>query len=81
MKRTVKRILSTLLIVVMLIGVAPMGGFKFTAKASAKTIEECSVGDIITFGSYPQSKVTDEEILNGIKSVEDNYKWIDYNRL
>lgn len=79
MKRTVKRILSTLLIVVMLIGVAPMGAFKFTAKASAKTIEECSVGDLITFGSYPQSKVTDEEILNGIKSVEDNYKWIDYN--
>lgn len=34
-KRTVKRILSTLLIVVMLIGVAPTGGIDFAPKAKA----------------------------------------------
>lgn len=79
MKRTVKRILSTLLIVVMFIGVAPTGGIDFTLNAKAMDLSSYKVGDLIEFGSYPQSKVTDEEILNGIKSVEDNYKWIDYN--
>ncbi|CDA90610.1 uncharacterized protein BN710_00940 [Ruminococcus sp. CAG:563] len=79
MKRTAKRILSTLLIVVMLIGVAPTGGIDFTLNAKAMDLSSYKVGDLIEFGSYPQSEVTDEEILNGIKSVEDNYKWIDYN--
>lgn len=79
MKKTAKRILSTLLIVVMLVGVAPMGGFKFTAKASAKTIEECSVGDIITFGSYPQSKVTDSDLIANIEAAGENETWVDYN--
>lgn len=79
MKRTAKRILSTLLIVVLFVGIAPMGGIDFTPKAKAMDLSSYKVGDLIEFGSYPQSKVTDEEILNGIKSVEDNYKWIDYN--
>lgn len=79
MKRTVKRILSTLLIVVMFVGVAPAGGIDFAPKAKAMDLSSYKDGELIEFGSYPQSKVTDEEILNGIKSVEDNYKWIDYN--
>lgn len=80
MKRTAKRILSTLLIVVMLIGVVPMGGFKFTAKASEETTEGCFfVGDIITFGSYPQSKVTDSDLIAKIEAAGENETWVDYN--
>lgn len=39
---------------------------------------DLDVGDTFEFGSYPQSKVTDETIINGIKSVESNYQWVDY---
>ncbi len=76
MKRTLKRILSTVLVAVMLIGIAPMGGIDLAPKASAKDISSYSVGDIITFGSYPQSKVTDSGL---ISKLDNQFKiWISY---
>ena len=79
MKRTLKRILSTVLVAVMLIGIAPMGGIDLAPKASAKDISSYSVGDIITFGSYPQSKVTDSGLISKLEIEGSKYQWIDYN--
>ena len=79
MKRTLKRILSTVLVAVMLIGIAPMGGIDLASKASAKDISSYSVGDTITYGSYPQSKVTDSNLIAKIKAAGEKYAWCDYN--
>ncbi len=79
MKRTVKRILSTVLVAVMLIGIVPMGGIDLAPKASAKDISSYSVGDIITYGSYPQSKVTDSNLIAKIEAAGEKYVWCDYN--
>ena len=79
MKRTVKRILSTVLVAIMLIGIVPMGGIDLAPKASAKDISSYSVGDIITYGSYPQSKVTDSNLIAKIEAAGEKYVWCDYN--
>ena len=79
MKRTVKRILSTVLVAVMLIGIVPMGGIDLAPKASARDISSYSVGDIITYGSYPQSKVTDSDLIAKIEAAGEKYVWCDYN--
>ena len=79
MKRTLKRILSTVLVAVMLIGIAPMGGIDLAPKASAKDISSYSVGDTITYGSYPQSKVTDSALISKIEAAGEKYVWCDYN--
>lgn len=79
MKRTVKRILSTLIVAVMLIGIVPMGGIDLAPKASAKDIGSYSVGDIITYGSYPQSKVTDSNLIAKIEATGKSISWVDYN--
>ena len=79
MKRTVKRVLSTVLVAVMLIGIAPMGGIDLAPKAGAKDISSYSVGDTITYGSYPQSKVTDSNLIAKIEAAGEKYVWCDYN--
>ena len=79
MKKKLKRILSALLVAVMLVGIAPVGGIDLAPKASAKDIGSCSVGDIITYGSYPQSKVTDSTLMSKLETEGNKYQWIDYN--
>lgn len=79
MKRTAKRILSTLLIVVMFVGVAPMGGIDFTPKAKAMDLSSYKVGDLIEFGSYPQSEVKDSDLIAKIEAAGENEAWVDYN--
>lgn len=79
MKKMYKRILSTLLIAVLLIGIAPIGGFELSTKVSAKDISSCKVGDIIEFGSYPQSKITDSDLIAKIEAVGKSISWVDYN--
>ena len=74
MKRTLKRILSTVLVAVMLVGFAPLTGVDFKAEAANKTYKD---GDIIEFGSYPQSRVTDEAIIDGLDSQ--SLSWKSYN--
>ena len=63
----------------MLIGIAPMGGIDLAPKAGAKDISSYSVGDIITYGSYPQSKVTDSDLVAKIEAAGEKYVWCDYN--
>ncbi len=79
MKKIFKRILSTLLVSVLLIGIAPIGGFELSTKVSAKDISSCKVGDIIEFGSYPQSKITDSDLIAKIEAVGKSISWVDYN--
>ena len=79
MKRTAKRILSTLLIVVMFVGIAPMGGIDFTPKAKAMNLSSYKVGDLIEFGSYPQSEVKDSDLIAKIEAVGESVAWVDYN--
>lgn len=79
MKKMFKRILSTLLVSVLLIGIAPMGGFGLAPKANAKDISSCKVGDIIEFGSYPQSKITDSDLIAKIEAAGKSISWVDYN--
>ena len=79
MKRKIKQILAALLVAVMLIGVAPVGGIDFAPKASAKDISSYSVGDTITYGSYPQSEVTDSALIAKIEAAGEDIAWIDYN--
>ena len=79
MKKMFKRILSALLVAVLLIGIAPMGGFELSTKVSAKDISSCKVGDIIEFGSYPQSKITDSDLIAKIEAAGKSISWVDYN--
>lgn len=79
MKKMFKRILSALLVAVLLIGIAPIGGFELAPKANAKDISSCKVGDIIEFGSYPQSKITDSDLIAKIEAVGKSISWVDYN--
>lgn len=82
MKKTVKRLLATIMTVVMILTAIPFSGIGFgvlfAPKASAKTIEEYSVGDIIEFGSYPQSRVTDSSLISAIEKAGSKLLWVDY---
>ncbi len=74
-----KKFLSALLIAAMLIGIAPIGGIDLAPKASAKDIDSYSVGDTIIYGSYPQSRVTDSNLIAAIESAGGSVPWVDYN--
>lgn len=69
MKKRVTRSISVILTLLTILSVIPFTGFVFVHKASAITTDECSVGDIITFGSYPQSRVTDNTTLAALDSL------------
>lgn len=79
MKKKLKRILSALLVAVMLVGIAPVGGIDFTPKAKAMDLSSYKVGDLIEFGSYPQSEVKDSDLIAKIEAAGASISWIDYN--
>ena len=76
MKRAIKRLLSAVLIAVMLMGVVPLNVLNFSVKGSAMDLSSYNVGDIIEFGSYPQSKVTDSTLISKLNNVPKT--WISY---
>lgn len=79
MKKAMKKILCSLLVVVMCMTTAPLQGFAdvLTLKASAATVTSYSQGDIIEFGWYPQSKVTDSALISSLNSA--GGQWLSYN--
>ena len=79
MKKKVKQILSALLVAVMLVVFAPVGGIDFTPKAKAMDLSSYKVGDLIEFGSYPQSEVKDSGLIAKIEAAGASISWIDYN--
>ena len=69
--KTMKKILCALLVVLMCLMSASVGGFDFTAEAA-----DYKVGDIIQFGSYPQSEVKDEALIAELNALAP--KWDDW---
>ncbi|MBE6816092.1 MAG: fibronectin type III domain-containing protein [Ruminococcaceae bacterium] len=63
MKRFLKNTIALFLCVLMLFGTE-----LFTVSASAKTLDEYEQGELVTFGWYPQSKVTDSATVNTLDS-------------
>ena len=63
-----QKILSLVLALIMMVSIVPF--------ASAEENNDYKVGDTIKFGSYPQSKVTDETLLLNLNSIE--LKWTSY---
>ena len=76
MKTKTKQILSALLALLMLFGFAPLTGIDFKVEAANKTYK---AGDIIEFGSYPQSEVKDAALIAELEAESSKYQWIDYN--
>lgn len=78
MKKTFKKILCSLLVVVMCMTSAPLSGFvglEFIAEAAT----EYKVGDIIQFGSYPQSEVKDSATINALNKLAPEWdEWTSY---
>lgn len=66
-----RKILSFALVICMLLALIPLNAFQtVNAKAAtAKKITEYSVGETLYFGSYPQSKVTDNSIINALNEL------------
>lgn len=72
--KTMKKILCVLLVVLMCLASALVGGFDLTAEAA-----DYKVGDIIQFGSYPQSKVTDSATITTLISLAPAWdEWTSY---
>lgn len=72
-KQTCKKIIFFLLAVVMLVGIAQIPMF---ANIKAEAATEYKVGDIVEFGLYPQTLVTDQSVvdaLNRIKTPSTSY--------
>ncbi len=82
--KTFKKSLAVVMCVVMTLTAAPLGGLVglelpslFDFKAEAATISSYSQGDIIEFGWYPQSEVTDENLISALNSI--GGEWVSYN--
>ncbi len=71
MKKTTGRFLSLLLAAALLLSSVPLSGVY--TEADAKTYK---TGDIITFGGYPQTRVTDSKTLSALDKLQKN--WVSY---
>ncbi|MGN0467951.1 MAG: DUF6273 domain-containing protein, partial [Acutalibacteraceae bacterium] len=78
MKKTIKRMLvCALVVVIMSLTAVPLGelaGLNLGVKVYASNYQ---TGDVIEFGSYPQSNVTDEALLAELS--EQPLVWVSYN--
>ncbi|MBQ3520075.1 MAG: hypothetical protein IJA31_12225 [Clostridia bacterium] len=80
MKNTMRKILSSLL-VVLCVTMTPLTGisrlaFGFIAQA-ASTITSYKTGDILEFGWYPQSQVTDTATISALNAASG--EWVSYD--
>ncbi len=86
-----KKALSLILCVVMVFTSAPLAGlvgielpsigdlFASKAEATGKKITDYNVGNIVEFGWYPQSKVTDSSLISQLNATAgDNKSWTSY---
>ncbi len=67
-----KRIFTVILAVCMLLSIAPVTMAADTADGGYQK------GDIIEFGSYPQSKVTDDSIISALNNILTDDMWVSY---
>ena len=80
-KNIFKSLLALTIALIMVLGVAPLNELAgvdwaslFAPKAEAATTYK--VGDIVEFGSYPQSEVTDSSLVSALNKVVKN--WVSY---
>ena len=79
MKKLLKSTLSVLLCAVLVFGAVAVGGAGIgglSGSVSAKAETTYKAGDIIEYGSYPQSKVTDKDLLSALDSKSKS--WVSY---
>lgn len=77
MNNTFTKMMSIVLVFVALFGVATgINGFELNAKAESAKITSYAQGDIIEFGWYPQSEVTDASTIAVLNSADG--EWISY---
>lgn len=72
-KQTIKRIFTVILAVCMLLSIAPVTMAADTADGGYQK------GEIIEFGSYPQSKVTDDSIISALNNILTDDVWVSYD--
>ncbi len=77
MKKIFKRTLPLLLAAVMLLSTATLGGLADFLSVDAHATEY-QVGDIVEFGSYPQTEVKDEATLNALNAKSLSWKSYGY---
>lgn len=77
MKKIIKRGLSVLLCLAVLCGFVPLGG-SIEIQAQAKNITQYSKGEIIRFGWYPQSAVTDSATISKLNEQAQGDVWTSY---
>ena len=80
MKRTGGKILSILLAAVMVLSLAPFGVLSDLAKTAlpVAAAKSYSVGDIITFGGYPQTRLTDAATIAALDAKVTAGDWKSY---
>ncbi|MEI6578320.1 MAG: DUF6273 domain-containing protein [Eubacteriales bacterium] len=66
MKKLTKRLLGAFLAVMMVVTMTPNGAFKTSAAVAAQSTY--ATGDIIEYGSYPQTKVTNLDLINTLEA-------------
>ena len=71
--KTMKKFMCVLLVVLVCLSSAPLGGFDFIAEAA-----ELKNGDIIEIGSYPQSEVTNKLLLTKLNELSLEWKSYGY---
>ncbi|MBQ6421030.1 MAG: InlB B-repeat-containing protein [Clostridia bacterium] len=76
MRKTTKRMLSLLLAALMLLTALPLMGLDGLLSAETAQAASYKTGDIIKFGGYPQSRVTDSATLAALDAASKN--WISY---
>ena len=74
-KSIFKSFAALALAIVVLLGAMPSGAYGFVPKAAALD-SDFMVGDIISFGSYPQQIVTDETLISALDAEAKN--WVSY---
>lgn len=72
-KQTMKRIFTVILAVCMLLSIAPV------TMAADTADDGYQKGDIIEFGSYPQSKVTNPRIISALDGFLTDDVWVSYD--
>lgn len=72
-KNILKKLLPSLLAIIMLVSVVPLSSFGI--RAGALNYE---FGDIVDFGSYPQSRVIDEALIDELNSQSLNWIFYEY---
>lgn len=78
MKKKLKQIISAILVAIMLIGTAPISGINLSVESSAMDLSSYKVGDLIEFGSYPQSEVKDEALIAELDDMTKDWQSYGY---